>query len=58
MDEMNEVIICKHCGKKEYYGEMRCLSGWCGCRNCYKQRWQDINNKLYEWSDLDGQRPL
>lgn len=52
-DEMNRIVICKHCGKLEYYGEMRWLSGFCGCRNCYKAKWQDENHKLYKWDDLD-----
>ena len=55
--QMDEIIICKHCGKPEYYGEMRWLSGRCSCRNCYKSQWQDENHKLYSWDDLDGKRP-
>lgn len=57
MDDMNRIVICKHCGRPEYYGEMRWLSGFCGCRNCYKARWQDENHKQYTWNDLDGKRP-
>lgn len=57
MDEMRRIIICKHCGKPEYYGEMRWLSGRYSCRNCYKSQWQDENHKLYSWNDLDGKRP-
>lgn len=57
MDEMNRIVICKHCEKPEYYGEMRWLNGKCGCRSCYKAFWQDENHKLYKWSDLDGKRP-
>lgn len=56
-DEMNKIVICKHCGKPEYYGEMRWLSGRCSCRSCYKAQWQDENHKLYTWNDLDGKRP-
>lgn len=56
-DEMKRIVICKHCRKPEYYGEMRWLSGFCGCRNCYKAKWQDENHKLYTWDDLDGERP-
>ena len=26
-DEMNEIVICRHCGKPEYYGELRWRSG-------------------------------
>lgn len=54
---MDDIIICKHCGKPEYWGEMRWLSGTCACRNCYKQQWQDTNHQLYTWTDLDGKRP-
>ena len=54
---MDKIIICKHCGKPEYYGEMRWLNGRCSCRNCYKNQWQDENHKLYSWNDLDGKRP-
>ena len=57
MDEMNRIVICKHCGKPEYYGEMRWLSGRCSCRSCYKAQWQDENHELYKWNDLDGKRP-
>ena len=56
-DEMKKIVICKHCGKPEYYGEMRWLNGKCGCRDCYKAFWQDENHKLYTWKDLDGKRP-
>lgn len=54
---VDKIIICKHCGKPEYYGEMRWLNGRCSCRNCYKSQWQDENHKLYSWDDLDGKRP-
>ena len=57
MDEMNRIVICKHCGKPEYYGEMRWLSGRCSCRICYKAQWQDENHELYKWNDLYGKRP-
>lgn len=57
MDEMRRIIICKHCGKPEYYGEMRWLNGRCSCRDCYKSQWQDENHKFYSWDDLDGKRP-
>lgn len=56
-NEMNEIIICKYCLTPEYYGEMRWLSGFCGCRSCYKAKWQDENQKPYTWDDLDGKRP-
>ena len=54
---MKEIIVCKHCGKFEYYGEMRWLSGWCGCRSCYKHKVEEIEKKPYAYDDLDGHRP-
>ena len=57
MENMKEIVICKHCGKPEYYGEMRWLNGVCGCRSCYKARYQDVYGKVYTWNDLDGRRP-
>lgn len=56
-DEMKEIIICKHCGKPEYYGEMRWLNGFCGCRDCYKQEFEKTYKRPYIWSDLNGKRP-
>lgn len=53
MDEMDRIIVCKHCGKLEYYGEMRWLNGICSCRRCYKHQWEDVNHKVYKWDDLD-----
>ena len=57
MLNMNEIVICKYCGKPEYYGEMRWLSGKCCCRNCYKADYEDKTEKVYEWDDLNGPRP-
>lgn len=55
---MNErIVICKHCNKPEYWGEMRWLSGQCSCRRCYKAQWERENKKPYTWDDLDGKRP-
>lgn len=56
-DEMKRIVICRHCGKPEYYGEMRWLSGWCGCRSCYKHKFEEANHHLYTWDDLDGHVP-
>lgn len=57
MWDMNRIVICKHCGKPEYYGKMRWLSGFSVCRDCYKAKWQDENHQQYTWDDLDGKRP-
>ena len=51
------IVICKHCGKPEYWGEMRWLNGRCSCRNCCKAQLEDENHKLYIWNDLGGERP-
>lgn len=57
MDDSEKIIICRHCGKPEYWGEMRWLSGWCCCRSCYKAKYQDERHEPYKWNDLDGERP-
>lgn len=57
MDEMKEVVTCNCCGKPEFYGEMRWLSGKCMCRNCYKKAYEREYKKLYTWTDLNGPRP-
>lgn len=57
MDEMKRIVICKHCGKPEYYDEMRWLSGICSCRNCYKGQYERERHEIYCWKDLDGKRP-
>ena len=56
-DDMTRIVICKHCGRPEYYGDMRWLSGKCCCRSCYRAEWEDANKKLYVWDDLSGPRP-
>ena len=48
---MDKIVICKQCGRPEYWGEMRWLSGKCTCRNCYRANWQDENKALYEWDE-------
>lgn len=53
---MDEIVICKYCGRPEYWGEMRWLSGKCCCRDCYKEDYEKTG-KVYIWSDLDGKRP-
>lgn len=51
------VVICKRCGRPEYWGEMRWLSGACVCRDCYKDEYVRTYSKPYIWNDLDGKRP-
>lgn len=57
MEDVKRIVICKHCSKPEYCGQMRWLNGWCVCRNCYKSLWEQQNHKIYKWDDLDGKRP-
>lgn len=53
----DEVVICKQCGNPEYWGKMRWLNGKCMCRDCYKVGYEDLTGNIYEWDDLDGERP-
>lgn len=53
----DRIVICKRCGKPEYWGEMRWLSGCCVCRNCYMAQYQNEYKEPYKWDDLDGKRP-
>lgn len=57
MDEMKRIVICRHCGQPEYFGEMRWLSGICSCRKCYKAQFEREEHMLYRWGDLDGPVP-
>ena len=54
---MKRVIRCKYCGKPEYYGDFRWLSGKMLCRNCYRADYEEKNHQPYIWDDLDGERP-
>lgn len=54
---LEKAVICKHCGKPEYYGQMHWLNGKCMCRSCYKQYFREYYGMPYTWSDLDGPRP-
>mgnify|MGYP004634466745 CR=1 FL=1 len=56
-DEMDRIVICKHCNRLEYFGAMRWLSGTSMCRRCYKSRWEQEHGDLYVWNDLDGHIP-
>ena len=51
---MSKIVICKHCGSPEYYGEMRWLNGKCSCRACYRRDYEDRTGKHYAWDDLNG----
>lgn len=55
--DMQKIVICRHCGNPEYYGEMHWSSGICSCRDCYKGQYERETKKVYEWNDLDGKRP-
>lgn len=52
MDENKRIVICRRCKKPEYWGEMRWLSGFCVCRDCYKAQWESENHKPYTWEEL------
>lgn len=54
---VGKIVICKFCGRPEYWGQMRWLSGKCMCRDCYKAEWESNTGKDYIWNDLDGERP-
>ena len=56
-DEMKRIVICKYCGKPEFYGKMRWLSGKCCCRDCYRKDYEESSGLDYAWDDLDGPRP-
>lgn len=56
-DPMKVAIRCKYCGKPEYYGEFRWISGHMLCRDCYKADYEDRYKTHYSWDDLDGKRP-
>ena len=57
-DEMKKVVICKYCGKPEYYGKFRWLNGKMMCRGCYKADYEYTYKKPYIWDDLKGERPI
>ena len=57
MPEMNEIYICKYCGKPEYWGEFIWLSGRMLCRDCYKKEWEEQHHRPCEFTNLDGVRP-
>ena len=57
MNENKQIVICKRCKKPEYWGEMRWLSGFCVCRDCYRAQCEQEEGELYRWNDLDGERP-
>ena len=55
---MERIVICKSCGRPEYWGKMRWWDGVCMCRDCYRDLWEKRNHGVpYRWDDLDGERP-
>lgn len=36
MEEMNQIVECKYCGKPVMYGELTWLEGKCMCPRCYQ----------------------
>lgn len=57
LDQNKEIVICKYCGRPEFWGDMRWLSGRCTCRDCYKEEYEREYKRPYTWDDLDGRRP-
>lgn len=57
MDEMKRIVLCRYCGRPEYYGDTRWLSARCVCRACYREDYEKETGKLYTWDDLDGHVP-
>lgn len=51
------VVICRECGKPEYWGEVRWINNISLCRSCYKAQYKSIYNKEYTMSNLDGRKP-
>ena len=56
MDGEDEIVICRHCGTPEYYGQMRWFDGVQMCRTCYYHRYE-LERGTYIWDDLDGPYP-
>ena len=56
-DTTDYAVICRHCQKPEWWGEMHWLSGHAYCRECYKHAYEAYFKQPYTWSDLDGPRP-
>lgn len=52
-----EIVICKLCGRPEFWSDMRWLNGKCMCRECYKSECEDLYGRHYKWDDLNGTRP-
>jgi late competence protein required for DNA uptake (superfamily II DNA/RNA helicase) len=51
------IVICKYCGKLEYWDDMTWLNSHMYCRQCYKSAYQDFYKQQYKWNDKDGNRP-
>ena len=46
------IIRCK-CGHVEYDDHARWLTGGPWCRQCYKNRYHEIYQHPYKWTDID-----
>ena len=53
IDEIDEIITCKYCGNKEYYGKMTWINGHCECRSCYRRDYFVVHKTPYTWNDKD-----
>lgn len=54
MEDMRRVVVCKYCGRREWWGRMMWLSGKNCCRICYKEAYEQETGNPYRWDDLDG----
>lgn len=46
--DLKEIVTCKHCRQKEYWGNMIWLDGTTYCRGCY---YYIRENKSYHYTD-------
>ena len=45
---LKEIVICKHCHQKEYWGNMTWLDGSTYCRQCYSSKREHVD---YNYTD-------
>lgn len=52
-----DIVICKRCGKSEYWEFMHFYGSVAECRDCYMEKQKLSNQVLYGWRDFEGERP-
>lgn len=50
-------VICRECGRPEYWGETRWLNNRCLCRTCFQNQYRIMYHKEYTMDNLDGKKP-